>query len=209
MNRWEAKAAHLTSNDRYWHLAFNAEWQLPVPPRGYCMRVRVGTYVWIWLFIFRYMEEWVCIHMCVKNMIMCMFCVCTHAWEECVLCCAVCLNALSVVCLPGCVCAHVCLYDGGGGRAGIKHTRSTSERLGGPSPALMATHVNPTTQKIGQWNTTHSHTDIHTHIHQYQLKESQSASRASALSPVCDPRSTLPRTSSRGTDTSSGLEQQD
>lgn len=40
---------------------------------------------------------------------------------------------------------------------GFKHTRSTSQRLGGPSPALMATHVNPTIQKMGQWNTTHSH----------------------------------------------------
>lgn len=70
------------------------------------------------------------------------------------------------ICLRGCVCAHVCLCDGGGGRAGIKHTRSTSQRLGGPSPALMATHVNPTTQKIGQWNTTHSRTQMYTHMHQ-------------------------------------------
>lgn len=50
-----------------------------------------------------------------------------------------------LVCMD--VCAHVCLYDGGGGRAGIKQTRSTSQRLGGPSPALMATYVNPTTPK--------------------------------------------------------------
>lgn len=60
--------------------------------------------------------------------------------------CTVCLTALSLsVCVD--VCAHVCLYDGGGGRAGIKQTRSTSQRLGGPSPALMATYVNPTTPK--------------------------------------------------------------
>lgn len=161
-----------------------------VSPYG---RMRMHWYVW-------------------KNKIMCMS-VCASMHERSVRC-TVCLNAISVsVSVDVCACAHVCLYDGGGGRAGIMHTRSTSQRLGGPSPTLMATHVNPTTQKIGQWNTTHSHTETrtrrYTHMHQYQLKESQSASRASALSPVCDPRSTLPRTSSCRTDTSSGLEQQD
>lgn len=89
--------------------------------------------------------------------------VCMHAWGKCALCCmSECTFSVS---LRGCVCAHVCLYDGGGGRAGIKHTRSTSQRLGGPSPALMATHVNPTTQKIGQWNTTRTHRHIYIHTH--------------------------------------------
>lgn len=99
-----------------------------------------------------------------KNMIMCMFlCACMHAWGKRALCCmSECTFSVS---LRGCVCAHVCLNDGGGGRAGIKHTRSTSQRLGGPSPALMATHVNPTTQKIGQWNTTHTHRHIYIHTH--------------------------------------------
>lgn len=93
---------------------------------------------------------------------MCVFSVCVQACMSEV--CAGLSECTLAVCLRGCVYAHVCLHDGGGGRAWIKHTRSTSERLGGPSPAPMATHVNPTNQKIGQWNTTHSHTqtDIHT-----------------------------------------------
>lgn len=49
-------------------------------------------------------------------------CLCASMHERSV-CCTVCLTALSLS-----VCADVCvrMYDGGGGRAGIKHTRSTS-----------------------------------------------------------------------------------
>lgn len=80
-----------------------------------------------------------------KNKITCMpVCASMHDGS---VCCIVCLSAFSVsVSVDVCVCTHVCPLDGGG-RAGIKHTRSTSERLGGPSPALMATHVNASSIK--------------------------------------------------------------
>lgn len=82
----------------------------------------------------------------VKNKIMCM--PVSASMHDRSVCCIVCLNAFSVsVSVDVCVRTHVCLLDGGGGRAGIKHTRSTSQRLGGPSPALMATHVNATSIK--------------------------------------------------------------
>lgn len=60
------------------------------------------------------------------------------------------LNALSLsvgVDVRACARIYACMMEGGGGegvaRAGIKHARSTSQRLEGPSPALTATHVNP------------------------------------------------------------------
>lgn len=71
------------------------------------------------------------------------------------------------ICLHGRVCAHMdaCMMERGEEEVeelGLKPTRSTSQRLGGPSPALMATHVNPTTPK----NRSVEHntrTDIYTH----------------------------------------------
>lgn len=202
----QKKVVSIKSNDHCWHFSFSTEWQLP--PAALWLLYLIVSWVWA------HMVGSGCSRFSIWKNENALIRVEKASMHERSVRCTVCLNAISVsVSVDVCACAHVCLYDGGGGRAGIKHTRSTSQRLGGPSPALVATHVNPTTQKIGQWNTTLSHTETHTrrytHMHQYQLKESQSASRASALSPVCDPRSTLPRTPSCRTDTSSGLEQQD
>lgn len=111
--------------------------------------------------------------------------------------------------------------EGGGGggegwsvaRAGIKTCEINIARLTGRTQSFSRGHTfkkkkqkkkrvrahTHTQNKIGQWSTTHSHAHTtHTHVRQYQVKESQSASRASSLvsSPVCDPRSTLPRTTS-------------
>lgn len=118
-----------------------------------------------------------CVQACVRQV-----CAVAYCMSDCTFC----------ICLHGRVCvrAHGRLYDGEGEEEveelGLKPTRSTSQRLGGPSPALMATHVNPTTPK----NRSVEHntrTDIYTQrerdarMHRYQLKESQSASRASCL----------------------------
>lgn len=129
------------------------------------------------------------------------------------------LNALSLSAGVD-VCAHVCPYDGGRwgawgwvARAGIKHARSTSQRLGGPSPALTATHVKPRLHGKKKWVSGTQRTRAHieyTRVRQYQLKESQSASRASALLPVCDPRSArrhahLPAEQTRPLDRNNGI----
>lgn len=96
---------------------------------------------------------------CLKNTIICMF-LCASMRKRSV-CCTVCLTALSVS-VSARMCVRACMpVRRRGGRAGIKHTRSTSQRLGGPSPALMATHVNSKNRSVE--HNTLTHTDIHTH----------------------------------------------
>lgn len=129
------------------------------------------------------------------------------------------LNALSLSAGVD-VCAHVCPYDGGRwgawgwvARAGIKHARSTSQRLGGPSPALTATHVKPRLhgkKKMGQWNTTHSRTHrIHTRAPVSTQRITVCQSRQCLVACLRPAFSAPPRTSSCRTDTSSGPEQRD
>lgn len=68
-------------------------------------------------------------------------------------------------CLHGCVCAHMCaLYDGGGGRAGIRH-RLDQHQSDWEDPSCSHDHTcKPRLpQKIGQWSTTHARTRKNTH----------------------------------------------
>lgn len=141
-------------------------------------------------------------------------CVCRHAWEKCVLYCM--SESDFSVCQWRCVCVYMCVRAcarimEGGGRAGIKHARSTSQRLGGP-PSCYHGHTckldYPKNRSVEHNTLTHTHTDRHT-CTSINSKNRSLPVAPVPCRPVCDPRSTLPRTSSCRTDTSSGLEQQD
>lgn len=97
--------------------------------------------------------------------------------------------------LSACGCAHVWRYDGGGGRARIKQTRSTSQPLGGP--CSHGHTCKPSSPKIGQWN---KHSLTHTPESTQRIIE-WPQSFCAAMSPA--------QTSPHRKGTSSGLEQPD
>lgn len=138
-----------------------------------------------------------CIYVCARVCV----CLCVQACVREVWGCTVCLTTLTI-CLHGCVCVCVCtcspVQRRGVEELGLKRTRSTSQRLGGPSPALVP-HVNPTTPKIGQWNTTLSQTrrnkilkNTYIYINNYIHTERQTrASVSTQRITVCQSRQCL------------------
>lgn len=201
----------IKSTDNLWHFSFNTEWQLFLPALLF-LHLTKSEYEHMWpdlvVHICLYGRRKVIWYVWTKQD--CVY-VCKYAWGKCVLyCMSECaFNVCQSVCVM-CLCTrmYACTMEGVE-ELGLCARDQHHSYWGGLSPALVATHVNPATPKIGQWNTTYRRAHIGTHVHRYQVKESQPASRAIALSPVCDPRSTLPRTCSCRTDTSSGLEQED
>lgn len=166
--------------------------------------ILVSTYGWTWLLAFPYVDDWERIDMCSNRDCACLcvqacmrkVCAVLYVWKR--------FQCLSV---EMCVCARVRMYDGGGGRAGIKHARSTSQRLGGP-PSCSHGHTCKLDYPKNRSVEHNTLAQIDTHAPVSTQNRSLPVAPVSCR-PVCDPRSTLPRTSSCRTDTSSGLEQQD